>query len=301
MRKNKLSLRGILVPKQSHKYKILLGIASLLLAMTIVILFSLFLFRRNGDEVSAISIDESDEMVEIPQGSFIMGSPDGEFDERPLHRVEIGSFYMDRYEVTNIQYQRFILYNPNWQKGKVRFEEADYNYLNDWDGNEFPKGKEDYPVVYVSWYAANAYAKWVVKSLPTEAQWEYSARGGYEGMRYVWGNSGDTHLSNFRGRGVMTVGSFSMNGFGVNDMAGNVWEWTTDGYELYMGGEENNPRPRLNNHLKVIRGGSWNSNMNEMRVSVRKTEKPNVCRGDIGFRGIKRAMSNEQQTTSNEQ
>jgi len=294
MRENELSLRGLLVPKQSHKYKGLLGIASLLLAMTIVILLSLFLFLRNRDEVSAISIDESVEMVEIPQGSFIMGSPDGEFDERPLHRVEIGSFYMDRYEVTNIQYQRFILANPHWQKGKVRFEEADYNYLSDWNGNEFPKGKEDHPVVYVSWYAANAYVRWVGKSLPTEAQWEYSARGGYEGMRYVWGNSGETYLSNFRGRGVMPVGNFSMNGFGVNDMAGNVWEWTSDGYELYMGGEENNPRPRLNNHLKVIRGGSWNSNMNEMRVSVRKTEKPNVCRGDLGFRCIKRAMSNEQ-------
>ncbi len=245
-----------------------------------------FYWNKKSEDVSATPMDAV-EMVEIPQGSFIMGSPDGEFDERPLHRVEIGSFYMDRYEVTNIQYQRFILANPHWQKGKVRFEEADYNYLNDWDGNEFPKGKEDHPVVYVSWYAANAYVRWVGKSLPTEAQWEYSARGGYEGMRYVWGNSGETYLSNFRGRGVMPVGNFSMNGFGVNDMAGNVWEWTSDGYELYMGGEENNPRPRLNNHLKVIRGGSWNSNMNEMRVSVRKTEKPNVCRGDLGFRGVK--------------
>lgn len=264
----------------------------LILSVIISLFISLFFYsRKYGD--SSISTDISvpsegvGEMVEIPQGSFIMGSPDGEFDERPLHRVEIGSFYMDRYEVTNIQYQRFILVNPHWQKGKVRFEEADYNYLNDWDGNEFPKGKEDHPVVYVSWYAANAYTKWAWKSLPTEAQWEYSARGGYEGMRYVWGNSGETYLSNFRGRGVMPVGNFSMNGFGVNDMAGNVWEWTSDGYELYMGGEENNPRPRLNNHLKVIRGGSWNSNMNEMRVSVRKTEKPNACRGDIGFRGIK--------------
>ena len=244
-----------------------------------------FYWNKKSEDVSATPMDAV-EMVEIPQGSFIMGSPDGEFDERPLHRVEIGSFYMDRYEVTNIQYQRFILANPHWQKGKVRFEEADYNYLNDWDGNEFPKGKEDHPVVYVSWYAANAYARWVGKSLPTEPQWEYSARGGYEGMRYVWGNSGETYLSNFRGRGVMPVGTFSMNGFGVNDMAGNVWEWTSDGYELYMGGEENNPRPRLNNHLKVIRGGSWNSDMNEMRVSVRKTEKPNVCRGDIGFRTV---------------
>ena len=244
-----------------------------------------FYWNKKSEDVSATPMDAV-EMVEIPQGSFIMGSPDGEFDERPLHRVEIGSFYMDRYEVTNIQYQRFILANPYWQKGKVRFEEADYNYLNDWDGTEFPKGKENHPVVYVSWYAANAYVRWIGKSLPTEAQWEYSARGGYEGMRYVWGNSGETYLSNFRGRGVMPVGTFSMNGFGVNDMAGNVWEWTSDGYELYMGGEENNPRPRLNNHLKVIRGGSWNSDMNEMRVSVRKTEKPNVCRGDIGFRTV---------------
>ncbi|MBI5748140.1 MAG: formylglycine-generating enzyme family protein [Nitrospinae bacterium] len=292
MRKNELSLRGVLVPKQSHKYKGLLGIASLSLAMTIVILFSLFLFLRNRDEVSAISSGESDdipseEMIEIPAGSFIMGSENGEFDEKPLHKVEIGSFYMDRYEVTNIQYQKFILYNPNWQKGKVRFEEADYNYLNDWDGNEFPKGKENHPVVYVSWYAANAYARWAGKSLPTEAQWEYSARGGYEGMRYVWGNSRETHLSNFRGRGIMPVGSFSMNGFGVNDMAGNVWEWSADGYELYTGGEEKNPRPRLNNHIKVIRGGSWDSDMDDLRVSVRKTEKPNVCRGDIGFRGVR--------------
>lgn len=263
----------------------------LILSVIISLFISLFFYsRKYGD--SSISTDISvpsegvGEMVEIPQGSFIMGSPDGEFDERPLHKVEIGSFYMDRYEVTNVQYQRFILTNPQWQKGKVRFEEADYNYLNDWDGNEFPKGKEDHPVVYVSWYAANAYARWVGKSLPTEAEWEYSARGGYEGMRYVWGNSGETYLSNFRSRGVMPVGNFSMNGFGVNDMAGNVWEWTSDGYELYMGGEENNPRPRLNNHLKVIRGGSWNSNMNEIRVSVRKTEKPNVCRGDIGFRTV---------------
>jgi len=255
------------------------------LLLVFCFLFLTFYWNKKSEDVSATPMDAV-EMVEIPQGSFIMGSPDGEFDERPLHRVEIGSFYMDRYEVTNIQYQRFILANPHWQKGKVRFEEADYNYLNDWDGTEFPKGKEEHPVVYVSWYAANAYVRWIGKSLPTEAQWEYSARGGYEGMRYVWGNSGETYLSNFRGRGVMPVGNFSMNGFGVNDMAGNVWEWTSDGYELYMGGEENNPRPRLNNHLKVIRGGSWNSDMNEMRVSVRKTEKPNVCRGDIGFRTV---------------
>ncbi|MEK6589803.1 MAG: formylglycine-generating enzyme family protein [Nitrospinota bacterium] len=300
MRKNKLSLRGVLVPKQSHKYKRLLGIASLSLAMTIVILFSLFLFRRNGDEVSAISIDKSDEMVEIPAGVFTMGSEDGEFDERPLHEVELDDFSMDKYEVTYLQYQRFILANPHWQKGNPKFDEADENYLRDWNSSEFPKGKENYPVAYVSWYAADAYAKWDQKSLPTERQWEYAARGGYEGMQYVWGNNFETHLSNWRGLpphsppykggdrgGVMPVGSYSINGFGINDMAGNVWEWTSDGYELYMDGNEKDPRPRLNNHLKVIRGGSWKSDKNSLRVSFRHTKKPNACRIDIGFRCIK--------------
>ena len=300
MRKNKLSLRGVLVPKQSHKYKRLLGIASLSLAMTIVILFSLFLFRRNGDEVSAISIDKSDEMVEIPAGVFTMGSEDGEFDERPLHEVELDDFSMDKYEVTYLQYQRFILANPHWQKGNPKFDEADENYLRDWNVSEFPKGKEKYPAAYVSWYAADAYARWAQKSLPTERQWEYAARGGYEGMQYVWGNNFETHLSNWRGLpphsppykggdrgGVMPVGSYSINGFGINDMAGNVWEWTADGYELYMDGNEKNPRPRLNNHLKVIRGGSWKSDKNSLRVSFRHTEKPNACRIDIGFRCIK--------------
>ncbi|MBI4378689.1 MAG: formylglycine-generating enzyme family protein [Nitrospinae bacterium] len=246
----------------------------------------------------------SEEMVEIPAGVFTMGSEDGEFDERPLHGVELDDFSMDQYEVIYLQYQRFILANPHWQKGNPKFDEADENYLMDWNSSEFPKGKENYPVIYVSWYAADAYARWAQKSLPTERQWEYAARGGYEGMRYVWGNNFETHLSNWRGLpashsppykgGIMPVGSYSINGFGINDMAGNVWEWTSDGYELYMDGKENNPRPRLNNHLKVIRGGSWKSDKNSLRVSFRHTEKPNACRIDIGFRCVKRTMSKKQ-------
>ncbi|MBI3814728.1 MAG: SUMF1/EgtB/PvdO family nonheme iron enzyme [Nitrospinae bacterium] len=247
---------------------------------------------RNEGEVSA-SLSEDEEMVEIPAGSFIMGSEEGEFDEVPLHKVELDSFYMDRYEITYLQYQRFILYNPHWQKGNYRFDEADDNYLKDWNGTEFSGGKENHPVVHVSWYAAAAYCKWAEKSLPTESQWEYAARGGYEGMKYVWGNSPETYQIR-AGTGIMPVGSYSINGFGLNDMAGNVWEWTADGYGLYMEEEEKNPKPLLNNHQKVIRGGSWKSDMNNLRVSIRRTERPNACREDIGFRCVKRAMSNEQ-------
>jgi formylglycine-generating enzyme required for sulfatase activity len=286
----------------------------ILSSITLLFLISLFYWREwNDDDGSAGNgapiqwmgrsgwVGEfSEEMVEIPAGVFTMGSEDGEFDERPLHEVELDDFSMDKYEVTYLQYQRFILANPHWQKGNPKFDEADENYLRDWNSSEFPKGKENYPVAYVSWYAADAYAKWDQKSLPTERQWEYAARGGYEGMRYVWGNNFETHLSNWRGLpphsppykggdrgGVMPVGSYSINGFGVNDMAGNVWEWTADGYELYMDGNEKNPRPLLNNHLKVIRGGSWKSDKNSLRVSFRYTEKPNACRIDIGFRCIK--------------
>lgn len=250
---------------------------------------------KAASPISETTIIPVDEMVEIPAGSFIMGSEDGEFDERPLHNVELDSFYMDRYEVTNLQYKNFISANPYWQKGKPKLDEADENYLKDWNGTEFLEGKENYPVVYISWYAASAYCKWAEKSLPTEAQWEYAARGSYEGMRYVWGNSWEPHLSNWKGLppyspaykgGVMPVDSYSINGFGLNGMAGNVWEWTADGYELYMEWVERNPTPRLNNHLKVIRGGSWKSGMDDLRVSVRRTERPNACREDIGFRCV---------------
>jgi formylglycine-generating enzyme required for sulfatase activity len=274
---------------------------SLIISVAMLLILFLFYWQRRDENVMAGSDNSEaiseDEMVKIPQGSFIMGSKDGEFDERPLHKVELNGFYADRYEVTNLQYQRFVLANPYWQKGNPGFEAADYNYLSDWDGAEFPKGKENHPVVYISWHAAAAYSKWAGKSLPTEPQWEYAARSGYEGMRYIWGNSWETHLSNWKGlsyRGVMPVGNFSMNGFGLNDMAGNVWEWTADGYEIYMEGEDADPRPRLNNHLKVIRGGSWNSDKSEMRVSIRGTEKPNVCRIDVGFRCVKKSIVDSQ-------
>lgn len=259
---------------------------SLILHFTFLFLISLMGCKDRivASPISETTIIPLDEVVEIPAGSFIMGSEDGEFDERPLHNVELDSFYMDRYEVTNLQYQNFISANPHWQKGNYRFDEADDNYLKDWNGAEFLEGKENYPVVYISWYAASAYCKWTNKFLPTEAQWEYAARGSYEGMKYVWGNFFESHLIN--NKGVMPVDSYSINGFGLNGMAGNVWEWTADGYELYMEWVERNPTPRLNNHLKVIRGGSWKSGMDDLRVSVRRTERPNACRGDVGFRCI---------------
>ena len=116
--------------------------------------------------------DAPDGMVLIPAGEFEMGSDTGKNNERPVHTVYLDAFYMDMYEVTNAQYKVFIEANPEWQKENIPPAFHDGVYLRLWDGNTYPEGKADHPVIYVSWYAAMAYAEWAGKRLPTEAEWE---------------------------------------------------------------------------------------------------------------------------------
>ena len=131
-----------------------------------------------------------DGMVLIPEGEFQMGSNDGnaDNDEQPVHTVHLDAFYIDTNEVTNAEFKNFVLANPAWQKDLIDDRFRDDNYLNDWNGNNFPLGQGDHPVRYVSWYAAMAYAVWVDKRLPTEAEWEKAARGGLKRKQYPWGN-----------------------------------------------------------------------------------------------------------------
>ena len=204
-------------------------------------------------------------MVSIPAGEFIMGNSDQSQDtwwirrtqdERPAHTVYVDTFFMDQHEVTNFEYQQFVRANPNWQKDKIddRFHAGDY--LKDWTGNAYPSGKTRHPVVYVSWYAAMAYAQWAGKRLPTEAEWEYAARGGLAGKTYPWGDDFDwgddfnydkVHLGEWRdgGRtgGTAKVGQYPSNGYGLFDMAGNVWEWCLDEYDkdFYATSPRENP------------------------------------------------------------
>ena len=122
-------------------------------------------------------------MVLIPAGDFQMGSndSDAEDDEKPVHTVYVDAFYMDVYEVTNAQYKKFVDANPQWQKDRILGNYHDGRHLRTWNGNSYPSGKGNHPVVYVSWYGAMAYAQWAGKRLPTEAEGGESGAGWLSG------------------------------------------------------------------------------------------------------------------------
>ncbi|MDE0684928.1 MAG: SUMF1/EgtB/PvdO family nonheme iron enzyme, partial [Candidatus Poribacteria bacterium] len=138
-------------------------------------------------EVEAPLSASHPDMMFIGAGEFWMGSDDkdAEDDEKPRHAIYLDAFHIDKYEVTNAQYKKFIDANPQWQKGRIPRKYHDGDYLKHWDGNESPPDKGNHPVVYVSWYAAMAYAQWQGKRLPTEAEWEKAARGA--NYRYIRG------------------------------------------------------------------------------------------------------------------
>ena len=171
-------------------------------------------------------------MVLIPAGQFQMGSnhDKAKNDEQPVHTVHIDAFFMDEHEVTNLEYKEFLLENPRWQKSRIDTRFHDGDYLKHWAGNYFPSGKADHPVVYVSWYAAMAYAQWAGKRLPTEAEWEYAARGGLAGWEYPLGRTISYRHANLSSR-KKAVGRYAANGYGLYDMAGNVKEWCLDEYD----------------------------------------------------------------------
>ena len=247
-----------------------------------------------------------DGMVLIPEGEFQMGSNDGnaDNDEQPVHTVHIDAFYIDANEVTNGEFKDFVLANPAWQKDLINDRFADGNYLNDWNGNNYPLGQRDHPVRYVSWYAAMAYAVWVDKRLPTEAEWEKASRGGLKRKQYPWGNGINFNRANYgKNIGQTTpVGEYPPNDYGVYDIAGNVWEWCLDGYEIdfYANSPRRNPTAGANNveeivndfenivDFRVLRGGGWNSEPEWLRVSNRHGTSPAYAGiGALGFRCAK--------------
>ena len=245
-----------------------------------------------------------DGMVFIPAGEFEMGSNDEDAgsDEQPVHTVYVDAFYMDKYEVTNLEYKQFLLQNPPWQKDRIENRFRDANYLKDWNGNDYPKGKDNHPIVDVSWYAAMMYAQWANKQLPTEAEWERAARGGLVGKKYPHGNVILTMHANYdKYVGDTTpVGQYLANNYGLYDMAGNVWEWCLDEYnkDFYSLSPRKNPLSGASNiaqitdnfknvkSSRILRGGSWFDIAQNVRVTPRNWNTPPNSYFNIGFRCV---------------
>ncbi len=264
-------------------------------------------------DVSSVPL-ENDGMVFIPAGEFQMGSDeyDSHANEKPAHAVYVDGFYIDKYPVTNEQYREFVDANPQWNNlGMYNFQfilrkYRDSDYLKDWFKGKYPSGKENHPVNWVSWHAAMAYAKWVGKRLPTEAEWEKAARGGLVEYKFPWGNAISREYANYDNRvGETTpVGNYPANGYGVFDIIGNVSEWCLDEWnsKFYKLSEKDNPvsggsiEEILDAYLtskkyRVIRGGSWNSEEQDVRVSIRRTLAPWRTKSYVGFRCVMPSQS----------
>ena len=256
---------------------------------------------------SCRTADGEPNMVLIPAGKFQMGcngpveAHATAIDEIPRHTVYVDAFYMDKYEVTNAEYKKFLDANPKWRKENV-VSHGDTVYLPDWDRNAYPEGKDDHPV-NVNWYAAMAYAEWVGKRLPTEAEWEKAARGGLKNELYPWGSSINLSMANYeRNPGTVSVGLYTANNYGLYDMAGNVEEWCLDEYQanFYKDSPKRNPiagadsiADIINNYKnvkspRVLRGGGWVFGPDSVRVSNRwKLPPGDSSHTTTGFRCVK--------------
>lgn len=221
------------------------------------------------------------DMVLIQAGEFIMGK-NKKADASPEHKVILESFYMDKYEVTNAQYFKFC------QETKKKLPEF-WGMVKYFSGIVYPK----HPVVGINWRDAEAYAKWAGKRLPTEAEWEYAARGGLIGKEFPNGKNIDSSKANYtikgESKGAVAVGSYSPNGFGLYDMAGNVCEWVADWYDkdCYKNSPRKNPKGPKDGKFKVFRGGGWHSGPGCINVFRRNALPSNWVDFNVGFRCVK--------------
>ncbi len=295
----------------------------------------------------------TNDMVWIGGGSFLMGSEEGQPDEKPVHEVTVSGFWMDRYEVTNEQFEKFIkatgyvtiaerkpkqedfpdappealvpgaiVFTPPPGDVPLHNHMAWWRYVPgaNWRHPEGPesdlKGREKHPVVQVAWFDAMAYAKWAGKRLPTEAEWEFASRGGKDKLTYTWGNektpdgkwlaniwqgkfpNGNTLQDGFKLQSP--VGSFAANGYGLHDMAGNVWEWTSDWYmpDYYAKSPKQNPQGPQESYdpnepgvwKRITRGGSYlctEAYCWGYRPAMRMKTSPDTGLNHTGFRCVR--------------
>jgi len=223
--------------------------------------------------------------------------------EIPKHTVTVSSFYLDKRLVTNAQFEKFARENPSWQANRIAAQFHNGHYLEHWKANGAPPEQAKHPVVNVSWYAAVAYCQWKGKRLPTEAEWEYAAKGGLNGI-FPWGDeAADQKMANYAGSKIGTttaVAGYPANGYGLFDMAGNAWEYLADEWTPYRSDAQTNPIAggdyfasgdsyQLVTTRRVIRGGSWGGEPVNLWVEYRDSHAPNNAKDFVGFRCAKPA------------
>jgi formylglycine-generating enzyme required for sulfatase activity len=230
-------------------------------------------------------------MVFIPGGEYMRGRtydwpdydvkwyPNPAKDDSPARKITLSSFYMDQAEVTNQRYAAFV---------KATGHQPPYY----WKDGKIPEGKDNFPVVDVSWDDATAFCKWEGKRLPTEAEWEHSARGKQEDKMYPWGDRAITAKDAVFNQvdGPRDVCSKEKNDFGLCDMIGNVWEWCSDWYgrDYYAQSPERNPQGPEKGLYRVLRGGSWfDVPKLFLSVSYRSWARESERSPTIGFRCVK--------------
>ena len=258
-------------------------------------------------------------MVLVPGGAFGMGTAAADLaqvqqafgvrhadlmaPEVPRHIVRVDPFWLDATPVTNAAFKRFVDAEPAWAPGHAPSRLHNGEYLRHWQGGEPPSGLADHPVVYVTWYAAMAFARWAGKRLPTEAEWECAARGGQDSSVFPWGSDPpDPSRANYGASGLDTttpVRRYPPNPYGLYDLAGNVWEYCLDEWrqDFYARSPRDNPlagdesrQQLLGGHFvhvttrRVIRGGSWGAAPVQLRVTFRDSHPPDGAGPHVGFR-----------------
>ncbi|MEW6731962.1 MAG: formylglycine-generating enzyme family protein [Acidobacteriota bacterium] len=242
-------------------------------------------------------------ITRIPGGSFEMGSINNRPSEAPVHTVELDSFEIGIYEITNEEFESFVKLAKYYTDAERQNSQITWRSL-------YQPGRENYPVVLVSWYDAVKYCNWLSEvtgdyyRLPTEAEWEYAARGKFTGKSYPWGDEMNTEMANYDAETdserasfvelplefIHSVGSYFPNGYGLYDVTGNVWEWCQDWYHenYYQISPKARPQGPEQGSYKVMRGGSWINNADYCRVSFRNFNTPSYNNiPNVGFRVVK--------------
>lgn len=225
-------------------------------------------------KLSSTDLPDFPKMIRIPGGNFMMGSENGESDEKPVHEVTVSTFYLAQTEVTVGQYNTFCTAT----------------------GKKLKSGDKSYPVTYVSWHDAVAYCEWLSQEtgdtyrLPTEAEWEFAARGGNtgKGSNYTYAGGNDVDqvgwYSSNSGSGTHPVGQKRSNALGLYDMSGNVWEWCQDWYGSYSSGSQTDPTGPTRGDRRVYRGGGWYGYALYLRVADRSWKIPDDGYSRLGLR-----------------